>query len=481
MADDSKNSPAQHVVILGAGPAGVGAAYQLVKKGVARVTVIEQQDRVGGNAGSFDLEGVHCDFGSHRLHPVVAPEIMEDLRRLLGKDLLFQTRHGSILLKGRWIHFPLKPVDLLLRLPKSFALSVLSDIARKALPRQKNPGPETFATVLERGLGRTICREFYFPYARKLWGVAPEELAVTTAQRRVSGSSIGKMIQKVAKQIPGMKPPTAGKFYYMRKGYGQISQCLADAARAAGAEIKFGARFTALECEGGRIKSVRYQVGGEEFEIPTRHVWSTIPISILLRGIQPAAPADVLAAASNVAFRGMILIYLVLDQDRYSGTDAYYFPEESIPITRLSQPKIFSSATEPRGKTVLCAELPSDPGLPEWEMNDEQLGKRLCEWMAQAGLPKPAGVLKVVTRRLRQAYPVYRRGYEERFERMDQWLGELEGMLTFGRQGLFAHDNTHHTLEMAYAAVACLSPDGTFDRARWAEHRKEFETHVVED
>ena len=101
--------------------------------------------------------------------------------------------------------------------------------------------------------------------------------------------------------------------------------------------------------------------------------------------------------------------------------------------------------------------------------------------MAQAGLPKPAGVLKVVTRRLRQAYPVYRRGYEERFERMDQWLGELDGMLTFGRQGLFAHDNTHHTLEMAYAAVACLSPDGTFDRARWAEHRKEFETHVVED
>ena len=90
-------------------------------------------------------------------------------------------------------------------------------------------------------------------------------------------------------------------------------------------------------------------------------------------------------------------------------------------------------------------------------------------------------MLKVVTRRLRQAYPVYRRGYEERFERMDQWLGGLEGMLTFGRQGLFAHDNTHHTLEMAYAAVACLSLDGSFDHARWAEHRKEFETHVVED
>jgi protoporphyrinogen oxidase len=114
-------------------------------------------------------------------------------------------------------------------------------------------------------------------------------------------------------------------------------------------------------------------------------------------------------------------------------------------------------------------------------MSDQELGRRLCDWMERAGLPKPARVSKVVTRRLRQAYPVYQRGYEERFDTIDQWLGKVEGLLTFGRQGLFAHDNTHHTLAMAYAAVGCLSPDGEFAHARWAEHRKEFETHVVED
>ena len=90
---------------------------------------------------------------------------------------MFQTRHGRILLQGRWIHFPLKPLDLFLRLPKSFALGVMGDIARKAFPGKNDSGPETFATVLERGLGRTICREFYFPYARKLWGIDPEDLA----------------------------------------------------------------------------------------------------------------------------------------------------------------------------------------------------------------------------------------------------------------------------------------------------------------
>jgi protoporphyrinogen oxidase len=358
-------------------------------------------------------------------------------------------------------------------------MRVFADMARKILPR-KPSGPETFSTVLERGLGKTICEEFYFPYARKLWGIDPKDLAVTTAQRRVSGSSIGKILRKVSKQIPGFKPEGAGRFYYFRRGYGQISECLYEAARDAGAEFKFGARFTAVERDGKGIKAVRYQLGGEEFEIPTRHVWSTIPISILLRGMRPEAPPDVLAAASQLAFRGMILIYLVLDQDRYSNTDAYYFPEESIPVSRLSQPKIFSSATEPRGKTVLCAELPSDPGRPEWDMSDEELGQRLCGWMRQAGLPNPR-VSRTLTRRLRQAYPVYHQGYEERFSKMDRWLGGIEGMLTFGRQGLFAHDNTHHTLAMAYAAVNCLSPDGKFNQALWAEHRKEFETHVVED
>ena len=480
LRESARTAGAQHVVILGAGPSGVGAAYQLVKKGLASVTVLEQQGAVGGNAGSFELDGVNCDFGSHRLHPVVPPEIMQDLRDLLGSDLLYQTRHGRIRLQGRWIHFPLKPLDLCFGLPKTFALRVLADTVLKAVPRAAS-GPETFATVLQRGLGPTICREFYFPYAKKLWGVNPEELGPTTAQRRVSGSSIKKILRKVANQIPGLKPPGAGRFYYPRRGYGQISQCLYEAARAAGADFKFGARFMAVERDGSGVKAVRYQLGGQEFEIPTRTVWSTIPINLLVRGMRPEPPHDVLEAASNISFRGMILIYLVLDQDQFSTYDAYYFPEQSIPISRLSEPKNFSASSEPRGRTVLCAELPSDPGCPEWNMSDEELGRRLCDWIVRAGLPAPARVSRVVTRRLRHAYPVYRRDYEERFSRMDRWLGEIDGVLTLGRQGLFAHDNTHHTLAMAYAAVGCLSPEGKFDHQRWAEHRKEFETHVVED
>jgi len=469
-----------HVVVLGAGPAGVGAAYRLRRQRQARVTVLEARDAVGGNAGSFELDGVHCDFGSHRLHPVVTPDILGDLRELLGDDLMLRVRHGRILLRGRWIHFPLKPLDLLLRLPKGFAFGVVGDLIRK-LVRRAHGGEENFATVLERGLGRTMSREFYFPYARKLWGLPPEELAVTTAQRRVSGSSIGKILRKVAGQVPGLRKPTAGRFYYPRGGYGRISQCLHQAASKEGADFLFNARVRGVDRIGQRVTSVRYERNGCEHTMPADAVWSTVPVSMLVRGMEPAAPPDVLAAASALKFRGMILIYLALRADQFSPVDAYYFPEERVPISRLSEPKNFTGASEPRGRTVLCAELPSDPGQPEWDLDDAELGRRLCTWLADAGLPVGVPVEKVVVHRLRQAYPVYSRGYDKHFARVDDWVGKLEGLLTLGRQGLFAHDNTHHTLAMAYAAADCLTPDGTFDRAAWAVHRREFETHVVED
>jgi protoporphyrinogen oxidase len=470
-----------HVVILGAGPSGAGAAYQLVKKGRATVTVLEQRDTVGGNAGSFEIDGVYCDYGSHRLHPVVEPEIMQDLRDLLGEKLRYQTRHGRIRLQGKWIHFPLKPVDLIFGLPKAFALRVLGDTARKILPKKKVSGPENFATVLQAGLGKTICEEFYFPYARKLWGMDPTELAATAARRRVSGSSVTKILRKVAKQIPGFKPESAGKFYYPRGGYGMISQCLYEAATAGGADFKFGASFKGIDRDGNGIKAVRYELGGQEYTIPTQNVWSTIPMSFLVKGMHPEAPANVVTAASNLSSRGMILIYLVLDQDQFSFFDAYYFPEESIPVSRMSEPKNFTRATEPKGRTVLCAEVPSNPEQPEWNMSDDELGKRLCEWIERAGLPKPGRVARTLTRRLRYAYPIYTKDYEADFTTQDEWLAGVEGVLTFGRQGLFAHDNTHHTLAMAYAAVNCFSAEGNFDHALWAKYRKEFESHVVED
>ena len=214
---------------------------------------------------------------------------------------------------------------------------------------------------------------------------------------------------------------------------------------------------TAVEREGGRVAAVAYESNGKSYRIPTSNVWSTLPVSLLVRCMSPEAPREVVEAANRISFRGMILIYLTLEQDRFTEYDAHYFPEESIPICRLSEPKNYSASREPRGTTVLCAELPSDPGTREWEMTDEQLGDLLRDGFSKPACrcrPRPR---RVTTRRLRQAYPVYIRGYENDLARADQWLGQIEGLLTFGRQALFVHDNTHHALYMANAAAKCLS------------------------
>ncbi len=471
-----------HTIILGAGPAGLGAAFQLARRQQVQVTVLEQSNIVGGNAASFALEGLRVDYGSHRLHPACEPEVLRDIREMLKGDLLDRPRHGRIRLRGRWIHFPLKPLDLALRLPPSFAFGVATDFARKVLPLNSNgANAETFSSILEKGLGRTICRDFYFPYARKLWGLEPDELSATQARRRVSAGSLAKMLRKVLSAVPGLKPPGSGRFFYPRQGFGQICEAYYQAAQHEGAEFHLGASVKSVEVESDKAFTVTYEKDGQLQTVKADSVWSTIPITVLASCLKPAPPAEYLRAAQAIDFRAMILIYLVLEQDQFTEYDAHYFPEPHIRISRLSEPKNYSVSEEPRNRTVLCAELPCSPDDPEWSMSDEQLGQLMCEALAAAGLPAPARVLQASARRLRQAYPTYQQGYEECFDQLDQWLGQVEGLLTFGRQGLFAHDNTHHALYMAYAAVECLNADGKFDHHRWHEYRRIFATHVVED
>jgi protoporphyrinogen oxidase len=177
----------------------------------------------------------------------------------------------------------------------------------------------------------------------------------------------------------------------------------------------------------------------------------------------------------------MILIYLTLEQRQYSEYDAHYFPEARIAKSRLSEPKNYSAAEAPRDRTVLCAELPCQVDSQYWRMSDDQLGQLVSEALSDAGLPAKARISGVVIRRLAHAYPLYTAGYEERFARLESWFKQFARLLTFGRQGLFAHDNTHHALYMAYSAVDCLDASGCFDDDRWTRFRKEFEAHVVED
>lgn len=474
------NSTRPEIAVLGAGPAGLGGALKLAKTGKAAVTLYEAAPRVGGNAASFIIEGIDCDYGSHRLHPVADESVLGDIQDMLGDDLMLRPRHGRIRLRNTWIHFPLKPLDLGLKLPKPFASALFFDAATAGL-RAPKVETETFESVLMAGLGKTMCESFYFPYVRKLWGLTPNDLAPTLAKKRVSGSSLPKLMMKIMRALPGFKSPTTGKFYYPRKGFGQICDRLAEEASKSGADIRLETRIEGLEIEDNKVRAVIARSAEGEVRQEVDAVWSTLPLTTLVRASGDAAPVAVQEAAKAIRFRGMILIYLILETDQFTEFDAHYFPEESIPMSRMSEPKNYSTATEPSGLTILCAELPADPGDEYWTMSDDELGAAMCEWLGNCGLPVTASVRRTETRKLPYAYPVYDRDYQAHFEAMDEWISSIDGLLTYGRQGLFAHDNTHHAMAMAYAAVDCLGEDGVFDTERWADYRVEFESHVVED
>jgi protoporphyrinogen oxidase len=473
-------SPPQ-VLILGAGPAGLGAAHRLRALGRARVTVVEKGEHVGGNAASFELGGQWVDFGSHRLHPACDPVVLKDIKGFLGPDLLERPRHGRIRIRGRWVRFPLRPWDLMAKLDASFQFGALRDAALRIVHRRDKP-PGSFGEALLDRLGPTICEAFYFPYARKIWGMEPDALSPEQAQRRVSADTPWKLARKILSQFPGLATPGAGRFYYPRRGFGQIADRYAQAAREAGAEILlgWGAEEVAQPTSREDSWTVVARRNGEERILRADHLWSTIPLTLLAGMMRPKPSDQVLGAASALRHRAMVLVYLELLVHRFTPYDAHYFPGTEVLITRLSEPKNYSGVPEPPGRTVLCAELPCSPGDAIWGLGDQELGGLVSRDLESVGLPLGSALAGVHVRRLPHAYPVYGHSFREAFSRLDDWASGLPRLLSFGRQGLFAHDNTHHALAMAYAAADCLEAHG-LDTVRWQRFRRDFATHVVED
>lgn len=453
------------LLVLGAGPAGAGAAYRAASDG-HEVVVVERSSEPGGAARSITVAGQRVDLGSHRLHPSIRPEILAALRRLLGDELQLRPRRGRIRLAGRWVRFPLSAADALCNLPASFLARAARDAAGRPFRRG---GGETFADVLRTGLGPAICDAFYFPYARKIWGVDPARLSAEQARRRVSSGSPARLAAKVARR-------KGSHFWYPAGGYGRISEALAGGADAAGTTFLYGRAVERLVVSPAGV-TARLD---NATEVPARRAWSTIPVTALARMCDPAPPAEVLDGAASLRFRAMVLVYLVAATDRYSSFDAHYLPEEWTPVTRISEPKNYRSGGDPRGRTVLCAELPCELGDATWTASDGEVGDVVLAALRGAGLPEPE-VEEVVMHRLSHAYPVYELGFETFLEPLHDWLDAQPRLLTFGRQGLFVHDNAHHALAMAWDAAGCLEPGGAFNESRWLRAKESFRSHVVED
>lgn len=462
--------------MLGAGTAGLTAAWRAARRGL-RVVVLEQASSVGGRAASLEVAGVRVDHGSHRLHPATDPDLMNDLRELLGDDLQTRRRHGRLRVADRWLTFPLKASELVTSLPRGVVAGAARDIALAPLRRDRG---DSYASVLRRGLGRTLYDAVYGPYARKLWGLEGELIDAEQARRRVSADTPWKVAARVVRGgRTGRGSSQGAVFHYPRRGFGQIVDALAGAAADCGAEILTGTEVTEV-----RARPDGVRVMWEGGSVQARQAFSTLPVGTLGRIARPAPSAQVVQDATGLQFRAMVLVYLVHEGGPWTEYDAHYLPGPQTPVTRVSEPMNYrDSVDDPTGRTVLCAEIPCAAGDPRWLSDDESLGRLVLEGLASVGLP-PVRLPQtggVVVRRLRHVYPVYSHGYAARLAGIQAWADRLANVVTFGRLGLFVHDDTHHAMRMAYDAVDCLRPDGSLDVARWARARERFATHVVED
>jgi protoporphyrinogen oxidase len=450
------------LLVLGGGPAGLAAAWLAARQG-HDVELIERSPRLGGMAASFDVAGVRVDHGSHRLHRATPPVVLSDLQRLLGDDLQLRPRHGRLRFAGHWLDFPLRAPDLARHLPPRLAV----ELGRDAITGPwRAPADDSFAALVTAGLGPTVANRFYLPYARKLFGTPVDELDGELAHRRVPSRSSTSIIKRL-----GARRGSAGRtFFYPRRGFGQIPQAVAEAAAAAGVALRTGADVTAIDL---RPDGVTVHLAGGQ-RVDGDRLWSTIPTTALARLARE--PFD----AAGLRYRAMVLVYLVLEQPCYTAFDAHYLPDPSHPVSRLSEPKNYRDGPDPAGRTVLCAEVPCDESDDLWRADDDALGALVGEALECEQLPPPRPV-DVVVRRLPTVYPVYQRGWAGQQDALEAWAARHERLLVLGRQALFAHDNTHHALTMAWAAAACLRPDGSFDRDRWDGERERFRAHVVVD
>jgi protoporphyrinogen oxidase len=269
---------------------------------------------------------------------------------------------------------------------------------------------------------------------------------------------------------------TGQVFHYPVGGFGRIAEALADAASASGAEITLRAHVERVEPGPDAVRVLT--AGGKA--ITAGQLFTTVPLPALARMTQPAPPPQALHAAAGLRFRAMVLAYVVHEGRPWSAFDAHYIPDAATPITRISEPTNYrSSPADPADHTVLCCEIPCDLGDRVWTSGEPDLLEAVTDTMARLDLPplRPAGMH---VRRLPHVYPVYDIGYQAHLQDLDVWAGSLPRVTSFGRLGLFAHDNTHHAMAMAYDAVDALR-DGSVDAATWAAARRRFAEHVVED
>jgi protoporphyrinogen oxidase len=512
-------STRSRALVIGAGPAGLTAAYELAEAGITDVVVLEATQDVGGLAQSVNYKGNRIDIGGHRFFsksdwvmdwwlrmlPLAAPSGQgagearlayqgkwRELRAAATASeadanvMLVRNRLSRIYFAGKFFDYPLK-ADLQTALKLGFARCAAfaaSYVYARLFPRRPERSLEDF--FINR-FGRRLYLQFFKDYTEKVWGTPCERISAEWGAQRIKSLSIAKALRHAVMKLLGRSGPGVGaseqtslieRFLYPKYGPGLMWEVTAARLQQRGVKVRFGGKVTRIEHEGGRVRSVRTTgADGSEHSYEADFFISSMPVRELVLGMAPQAPAPVREVASGLQYRDFVIVGLLYRRLLPSAAgrgplnlvpDNWIYVQE--PGVRVGRLQVFNNwspylVSDPDtvwiGMEYFCSE-----GDELWQMPDAQLAKLGVEELHKLNLGEPADNLDAVVIRMPKAYPGYFGTYA-RFGELRQYLDAMDNLYLVGRNGMHRYNNQDHSMLSAKKAVEAILAGSADKRAIW--------------
>ena len=448
----SSLQPNDRVVVCGAGPAGLTAAYLLATQGYV-VTVLESDQVVGGISRTAQYKGYRFDIGGHRFFTKIA--LIQSLwEEILGEEFIEVPRLSRIHYNGQYFNYPLKAANALRGLGGWNALQVLGSYVYAQV--RPHPVEETFEHWVTNRFGARLYEIFFKTYTEKVWGIPCTEIRAEWAAQRIQNLSLPQAILSAASlnRRPNTIKSLIESFHYPRLGPGQMWETCARKVEEMGGEVKLGHHVSAFELDGGQVCAVHARtIKGEEI-FEAEHFISTLPLRSLVRAFRPEAPLAVRDAAGGLAYRDFVVVALMIDEEDLFPDNWIYIHTPGVRVGRIQNFNNWSAAMVPEpGKTCLGLEYFCFEDDTLWASSDQQLIALATRELGELGLASPEHAVDGTVIRVPKAYPIYDSAYREHLDTVRSFIDPIPNLHTVGRNGMHKYNNQDHSMLTAFFAV----------------------------
>jgi protoporphyrinogen oxidase len=451
LAPGADITPEHPVVVLGGGPAGLTAGYQLAKAGKA-VIVLESSDQVGGIARTTVRDGFRFDLGGHRFFTKVkeVDDLWHEIMEGAPGDFLQRPRQSRIYWNDKFLEYPLDGMDVIKKLgPIELARCGISYLYAAVKPKGRE---DTFEDWVSNRFGKRLYTHFFKTYTEKLWGVKANEIRAEWAAQRIKGLSFFSAAKAAFFGNKGNKIKSLiSEFNYPKYGPGQMWELMTKDIVARGGEVRLNAPVTKLVIRDGRIAEV---IAGGETLTPS-HVISSLPLRTTVGIAEPEAPLAVRDAARGLRYREFLTVLLVIDGEDLFPDNWIYIHQPGVQVLRIQNFKSWSPWMVPEGSNSASVgmEYFCFEGDELWNTPDDELVAMAGREIEKLKLAPANRVKFGFVERVHKAYPIYDELYAQRVRTIRDWLETIGNLAQVGRNGLHRYNNSDHSMLTAMRAV----------------------------